>query len=100
MTDKPIDVTIEKIKNIIFITMSFLAIFIAANYLISRISRFLNVEELSTLNIFFIFMSITVGIGIIYRGYLYLYGKLVSRSTHNRLVNRYKDRLGGCCWCF
>ena len=100
MADKQIDVMIEKIKNIFFIVSTFIAILLAINYLISRISRFLGVEDLSTANVFFILMSIRVGIGIIYGSYLILYGKLVSRSTHNRLVNRYKDRFGGVLLVF
>ena len=100
MADKPIDVTIERIKEIIYIASTFIAILLAINYLFSRISRFLGVEDLSTANVFFILMSIIMGIGIIYGSYLILYGKLVSRSTHNRLVNKYKDRFGGVLLVF
>ena len=70
MADKPIDVTMERIKSIIYIIMSFLAILIAVNYLINRIMEFIGTEGIPGFNVLFILMSVTMGIGIIYSAYV------------------------------
>ena len=70
MADKPIDVTIERIKGIIFIIMAFLSILIAAKYLINRIMEFIGEGGIPGFNVLFILMSVTMGIGIIYSAYV------------------------------